>query len=70
LKKIQGDIADEERILKALIRSLEKRHLNPWVLESLNPFYQLNWRRTTFDNIYYFSDNLVDFCLLEGHDTV
>jgi four helix bundle protein len=29
LKKIQEDIAEVERMLKALIRSLENKHLNP-----------------------------------------
>ncbi len=39
------DIAEIERMLKALIQSLEKKHLNPLPLESLDPLLQLNWRR-------------------------
>jgi len=33
-------------MLKALIKSLENKHLNPGPLESLAPLLQLNWRRT------------------------
>jgi len=40
------DIAEIERMLKALINSLENKHLNPCPLESLDPLLQLNWRRT------------------------
>jgi four helix bundle protein len=29
LKKLQNDIGETERMLKALIKSLEKKHLNP-----------------------------------------
>jgi len=32
-------IAEIERMVKALIKSLEKKPLNPWPLESLNPFF-------------------------------
>jgi len=42
VKKVQGDIADAERMLKALIRSLEKKHLNPW---SSNLSTKLNGRK-------------------------
>ncbi len=40
------DIAEIKRMLKALIKSLENKHLNPWPLESLDPLLQLNWRRS------------------------
>jgi len=33
-------MAEIERMLKALIKSLEKNPLNPWPLESLDPFLQ------------------------------
>jgi hypothetical protein len=33
-------------MLKALIKSIENKPLNPWPLESLDPLLQLNWRRT------------------------
>ncbi len=42
------DIAEIERMLKALIKSLENKPLNPWPLESLDPLLQLKWRRTKF----------------------
>ena len=46
---IPSDIAAEiERMLKALIKSLENRPLNPGPLEPLDPLLQLNWRRTIF----------------------
>jgi len=44
------DIAQINSVLKALIKSLENKALNPWPLESLNPLLQLNWRRTLFLN--------------------
>jgi len=49
------DIAEIDRMLKALIKSLEYKPLNPCrrsrrilrgPLESLDPLLQLNWRRT------------------------
>ena len=43
---LKKDIAEIERMLKAQIKSLEKRPLAPGILESLNPLLQLNWRRT------------------------
>jgi hypothetical protein len=46
LGTLQKDIAEIERMLKALIKSSENKHLNPWPLESLAPLLQLNWRRT------------------------
>ncbi|MBI4688366.1 MAG: four helix bundle protein [Nitrospirae bacterium] len=36
-KKLQDDIGEVERMLKALIKSLENKRLNPRTLESLNP---------------------------------
>ncbi len=37
-------------MLKALIKSLENKHLDPWILESLTPFFQLIGRRSYFYN--------------------
>lgn len=37
LKKLQADIGEVERMLKALIKSLGNKHLNPLIMESLNP---------------------------------
>jgi hypothetical protein len=36
-------------MLKALIKSLGNKHLNPGILESLNPFLQLNGRGALFE---------------------
>ncbi len=41
------DIEEIERILKAMIKSLQNKPLKPCPLESLAPLLQLNWRRTT-----------------------
>jgi len=41
-----AEIGDVERMLKALIKFLEKEHLDPGILEPLNPFSQLIGRRT------------------------
>jgi len=38
LKNLQRDMGDTERMLKALIKSLGTKPLNPWILESLDPF--------------------------------
>jgi hypothetical protein len=38
---IRGEIGEVERILKALMKSLEKKHLAPCILESSNPPKQL-----------------------------
>jgi hypothetical protein len=46
LSILKKDIAEIERMLKALIKSLENKPLNPGPLESLDPLLQLNWRRT------------------------
>ncbi len=48
LRPLKKDLAEIERMLKALIKSLENKPLNPWPLESLDPLLQLNWRRTFF----------------------
>ncbi len=45
LERVQVDTEDIERMLKGFIKSLENKCLNPWILESLNPYYQL-FRRT------------------------
>ena len=50
LGTVKKDIAEIERMLKALIKSLENKPLNPWPLESLDPLLQLNWRRTKINN--------------------
>jgi four helix bundle protein len=46
LGTVKKDIAEIERMLKTLIKSLKNKHLNPWPLASLDPLLQLNWRRT------------------------
>ena len=51
LGTLKRDIAEIERMLKALIKSLENKPLNPWPLESLDPLLQLNWRRTILINL-------------------
>ena len=43
---LNKDISKTERMLKALIKDLENKPLNPGPLESLDPLLQLNWRRT------------------------
>jgi hypothetical protein len=43
--ELQSDIGKVERMLKALIKSFENKHLNPGILESLTPFSQLIGRR-------------------------
>ena len=48
LRPLKKDLAEIERMLRALIKSLENKPLNPWPLESLDPLLQLNWRRTFF----------------------
>jgi hypothetical protein len=41
MKKIQNDIREIERMIKALIKSLEIKHLNPWILQPLNPILNI-----------------------------
>ena len=48
LQKLRAEIGDVERMLKALIKSLENKHLDPWILEPWDPFSQLIGRRTFF----------------------
>ena len=45
LKPIKKDIAEIERMLKALIKSLENKS-ESLTLESLDPLLQPNWRKT------------------------
>jgi hypothetical protein len=44
------DIAEIDRMLKALRKVLENKPLNPGPLEALDPLLQLNWRSTKSDN--------------------
>jgi len=37
LQELRGEIGDVERMLKALIKSLESKHLNPGLLEPVLP---------------------------------
>jgi four helix bundle protein len=46
LQKLRTEIGDIARMLKALIKSLENKHLDPGILEPLDPFSQLIGRRT------------------------
>ena len=46
LKALKNHTKEVERMLKALIKSLENKRLNPWTLESSNPLLQLTWIRT------------------------
>ncbi len=41
LQELREELGDVERMLKAMIKSLENKHLNPGILDSLNPFSQL-----------------------------
>ena len=58
LEKRIDTIAEVERMLRALIKSLENKHLNPRILAYFRKtclpcrqdFLQLIWRRTFFDN--------------------
>ncbi len=52
--ELQSDIGKVERMLKALTKSFENKHVNPGILESLTPFSQLFGRRTTFQQIQEF----------------
>jgi len=52
---LKKDIAEIERMLKALIKSLENKPLNPGPLESSDPLLQLHWRRTNFLYLSYLS---------------
>ena len=50
LGTLKKGITELERMLKALIKSLENKPLNPRPLESSNPLVQPNWRRTKLNN--------------------
>ena len=38
LQKLRSEIVDVERMWKALTKSLENKHLDPCILELLDPF--------------------------------
>ena len=42
LQEFRDELGDVERMLKAMIRSLENKHLNPGLLE---PFLPNNWEK-------------------------
>jgi four helix bundle protein len=42
LEKLRAEIGDVERMLKALIKSLENKHLDPG---TLGPFLPTNWEK-------------------------
>ena len=46
LQELREELGDVERMLKAMIKSLENKHLNPGILDSLNPFSQIIGRRS------------------------
>jgi hypothetical protein len=46
LKALKDNTEEVERMLKALIKSLENKHLDTWTLDSWDPLLQPNWRRT------------------------
>jgi hypothetical protein len=48
---MKKDSTKAGRMLKAMIKSLEYKSLNPCPLESLDPLLQLNWRRITIITI-------------------
>ena len=54
LGTLKKDTAEIERMLKALIKSLENKPLNPRLLESLNPLLQFSWRRTKNQSVLIF----------------
>ena len=43
LQELREELGDVERMLKAMIKSLENKHLNPGLLE---PFLPTNWEKT------------------------
>jgi len=45
LQEIRQEIGDVERMLKAMIKSLENKHLNPG---PLGPFLPTNWEKNLF----------------------
>ncbi|MDY6838821.1 MAG: four helix bundle protein [Thermodesulfobacteriota bacterium] len=58
LEILRQGIGEVERMLKALIRSLERKHSTPWAPciflrrkpQSWNPFLQLSWRKICIKN--------------------
>jgi hypothetical protein len=38
LQELREELGDGERLLKAMIKSLENKHLNPAILESFLPY--------------------------------
>ena len=53
LEGIKDDIHEVERMLKALIKSLENKHLNPRIL---GPFLPTNWEKNPDNKFWYFWD--------------
>jgi hypothetical protein len=49
LQEIREEIGDVERMMKAMIKSLENKHLNPRLLDPLAPFSQLLIGRRTYN---------------------
>jgi len=45
LQELRYEIKDVGRMLKALIKPQENKHLNPGILDPLDPFSQLIGRR-------------------------
>jgi len=58
LQKLRREIGDVGAMFKAMIKSLERKPLNPWILGSLAPIRQLSWRRTINLNVGFFPDLL------------
>jgi len=48
LQELREELGNVEGMLKAMIKSLENKHLNPGILDSLNPFSQLIGRRSFY----------------------
>jgi len=46
LQEIRKDTGDVEAMLKSMSKSLENKHLNPRILDPLDPFFQLSGRNT------------------------
>jgi four helix bundle protein len=49
LSGLQRDIGEVERMTKALIKSLENKHLTPGILE---PFLPNNWEKSLIDLVH------------------
>ncbi|MBW1863275.1 MAG: four helix bundle protein [Deltaproteobacteria bacterium] len=50
-------IQEAERMLKALIKSLENKHLDPGILESLTTFLPTNWEKNLILELIQGGDN-------------